>query len=325
MSPTPIASSWIRPTVFILASALMLTVGIASADEPSPQAVPEAKVPVETLPGETMPGETMPVETLPVETFPEVTIRGSQHRQLESQVNGHVYHLYIKPPRGYESRTERYSVLYVLDAETNFGAVSYIVQRLIKDRLIPETLVVGIAYDVSYRDFYRLRGRDLTPVPGSQGEYGEGERFRDFIETELFPWVAKHYRVKEDDRTLYGHSLGGLFGFYALLSRPGLFQRYVLLSPSLWWADKAIFQHLGKPTGAESPTRLYVATGEHENGKHHGGQSMVDQHLEMVELLHKVPSSQLRIQSEILKGETHRTIFGTGLTRGLRFVYPRTQ
>ncbi len=100
-----------------------------------------------------------------------------------------------------------------------------------------------------------------------------------------------------------------------------MFGRYILLSPSLWWSDKAIFKELGPAPGSTSPARLYVATGQHENKKHHGGQSMVDQHLEMVRLLQKVESSQLKIQSEILETETHRTIFGPGFTKGLRFVY----
>jgi hypothetical protein len=38
------------------------------------------------------------------------------------------------------------------------------VQRLIKDQIILEMLVVGIAYDVDYNDFYLLRSRDLTPT-----------------------------------------------------------------------------------------------------------------------------------------------------------------
>lgn len=130
-----------------------------------------------------------------LEKYPEVSIRGSEHRQLTSAVNGQLYQVYVKPPRGYETGNKRYSVLYVLDAETNFGATSYIVQRLIKDDLIPETLVVGIAYGATYEAFYQLRGRDLTPAPGRRGEYGSAKEFQRFIETELFPFISKNYRV----------------------------------------------------------------------------------------------------------------------------------
>ncbi|MDA8016329.1 MAG: hypothetical protein MPN21_02675 [Thermoanaerobaculia bacterium] len=89
----------------------------------------------------------------------EVILQGTQTRVLESAINGQKYK--VKLPRGYGGNDARYPVLYVTDAETNFGGVSYIVQRLIKDGLIPEILVVGVAYDVDYDDFYRLRSRDL--------------------------------------------------------------------------------------------------------------------------------------------------------------------
>jgi predicted alpha/beta superfamily hydrolase len=70
----------------------------------------------------------------------------------------------VSLPRGYEAESGRYPVVYVLDAETNFGATSYIAHRLAKNGDIPKVLVVGIAYDTTYDDFYKKRARDLTPV-----------------------------------------------------------------------------------------------------------------------------------------------------------------
>lgn len=257
---------------------------------------------------------------------PRVALRNTEAREIRSEVNGERYEIYVKLPRGYSEGARRYPVLYVIDAETNFGGVSYIVQRLIKDGLIPEVIVVGIAYGVAYDTFYSLRIRDLTP--GTDGRLvsrdarkGGAETFRTFLETELFSFIAEHYRVRGDDRALYGHSLGGLFGFDTLLARPQMFRRYILLSPSLWWDDQAIFKRIAAVRLPATPVRLYVATGEHENRKHHGGQSMVDHQLQMVALLQREKPSGLIIHSEIPEDETHRTIFGTAFTKGLRFVY----
>ena len=128
--------------------------------------------------------------------------------------------------------------MYVLDAETNFGGVSYIVQRLIKDRLIPEILVVGIAYDTDYKNFYRLRSRDLTPVEDSNLKMGKNEvdptggapLFSKFLEQELFPFIEKVCRIQPKDRAIYGHSYGGLFGSYVLLEQPKSLQNVICCS-----------------------------------------------------------------------------------------------
>ncbi len=261
----------------------------------------------------------------------QVVLGNTAVHALTSSTTGRKYVLKVQFPRGYATSEARYPVLYVMDGETNFGGVGYIVQRLIKDRIIPKILVVGVAYGTDYDTFYHQRCRDLTPTfngdfkPGGAPEpvqSGEAKEFSRLLEEEVFPFIEGKYRVEAGDRALYGHSLGGLYGFYVLLNRPGMFDRYLLLSPSLWWDCKAIFQDLDRnvPYGGEK--RLYVATGEFENHQHHcANQSMVDHQLEMVEALQHRESGQLVIESKILEGETHRTIFGRGFTNGLRSIY----
>ena len=123
--------------------------------------------------------------------------------------------------------------------------------------------------------------------------------FVSFIKSQVIPMVESKFRANVHDRTLYGHSLGGLFGFYTMLNYPNTFQRIISLSPSLWSGCKLIFNDIHKSTNLEKPVKLYVATGEFENKKHHcENQSMVDHHLEMVDLLKN--SKKLTIKSEIL-------------------------
>ncbi len=98
----------------------------------------------------------------------EVTIANTSNHTLNSKINGQNYQLKVSYPRNYAKSKKQFPVLYVTDAETNFGAVSYIVQRLIKDQLIPEILVVGIAYGTDYKSFYKQRSRDLTPIEMNQ-------------------------------------------------------------------------------------------------------------------------------------------------------------
>jgi len=252
-----------------------------------------------------------------------VTLANTETRELRSTSNGQLYQLKIKFPRGYETETAHYPVLYVTDAETNFGAVSYIVQRLTKDHLIPKILVVGIAYDTDYRNFYRLRSRDLTPTEDPDlriggravaDPTGGANVFCDFIEDQLVPFIDRKYRTKKGDRALYGHSYGGLFGCHVLLSRPDLFQRYLLLSPSLWFDDRVMFDRIESAIRPTAPLVVYLASGELEG-------RIDDLQVHFVELLNNHPHPQIELTSEVLENETHRTIFGRGITNGLRRIY----
>src|SRR6185369_15595033 len=131
---------------------------------------------------------------------------------------------------------------------------------------------------------------------------GGAENFVKFLSLELFPFLESTYPVRTEGRTIYGHSFGGLFGTHVLINHPTLFDNYLILSPSLWWNQKAIFKNLH--VSFSSKTKIYMATGSLEN-------KMVDDQLEMASVLHK---ENLNIKSEILGPETHRTIFGRGFT-----------
>jgi predicted alpha/beta superfamily hydrolase len=191
-----------------------------------------------------------------------------------------------------------------------------------KEKLIPDILIVGIAYDTDNDSYYSLRCRDLTPSKSIEYDCngsGGAENFKKFIKSELFPFSESNYYVDSTEKSLFGYSFGGLFGSYTLFRTPGMFNRYLLLSPSLWWNKKEVFTYI--PDKIETTTYLYVTTGELENVKEHFGESMVDHHKQLEAILKSKNYGNLIMKFEIQENETHRTIFGTGLTKGLRFIY----
>lgn len=256
-------------------------------------------------------------------SFP-VTIANTEYKKLTSKFNNQEYEIKISFPKDYFTNTNKnFPVLYVIDAETNFGGVSYIVQRLVKDKLIPEILVIGIAYNTDYQNFYRLRSRDLTPVEdkalimGNKNidPTGGAPEFSDFLEFELFPFIEKEYRTKNEDRAIYGHSYGGLFGSYVFLDKPHLFKRYLLLGPSLWYKNKLlVHQASNRSINFNNSIKLYMASGELDL-------RINDYQEEFVDILEEKNIANLNIKSEVIENETHRTIFGVGFTNGLRFIY----
>ena len=79
--------------------------------------------------------------------------------------------------------------------------------------VVPEVLVVGIGRPVisAYEDGpSRARDYSPVPIPGDQ-ESGHADAFIEALRTERLPFTDHHYRTNRDDRSLWGHSLGGAF------------------------------------------------------------------------------------------------------------------
>jgi uncharacterized protein len=255
-----------------------------------------------------------------------VRIKNSVITELISKFTNDTYDIYISYPNNYEHSGKQYPVLVVLDAEVNFGAIDYISKRLIKDELIPELFIVGIAYkgETDEGIYYSSRSRDFTPTSDSTQEQhhqehfklgsGGAENFVKFLSLELLPYLKDKYPIKNEEKSLYGHSFGGLLGFHILLNHPTLFDNYLLLSPSLWWNQTNILKDVKLSASiASKQLKLYVATGALEG-------NMVDDQINMVNILKRSNPDNVRIKSEILDNETHRSIFGRGFTNGLRFL-----
>lgn len=145
--------------------------------------------------------------------------------------------LLIKLPNSYFLNTKlNYPVLYLTDGLRNFNHVSGTLDLLNQDFDAEEMIIVAI------KNTHRTR--DFTPTYDESynewGISGGADKFLDFIQSELKPYVNKKYRTNHFD-VLSGHSLGGLLSIYALQTRPDLFQAFFAFSPSLWWHEQMIF------------------------------------------------------------------------------------
>lgn len=251
----------------------------------------------------------------------QVVLPYTELKELASSFNGQAYKIKILLPRDYHQNATSYPVLYVTDAETNFGGVGYIVQRLMKDKLIPPMIVVGIAYGTDYDTFYELRSRDLTPfedkdlrMGGKLYPTGGAPNFCEFLSKELFPLIEENYRIDSSSKALYGHSYGGLFGTYVLLHRPKLFTHYLILSPSLWYKEAIMLNEIDSMASDYPPIRVYMASGELEG-------RIAELQLEFADKLRDQSIAELSLKDEILDNETHRTIFGRAFTNGMRYLF----
>lgn len=215
-------------------------------------------------------------------------------------------------------------------------------------RSFPSLAVIGIGYPA--RDagtIYSLRSRDLTPTPegfptgvhGPAVRYGFGgaESFLRALVEEVIPAVESRFPVESSDRTLLGTSFGGLFGLYTLLTKPGVFARYLLASPSIWWDERVILRYEEEWARANSdlPGTVFLAVGENEvvgdTWKNEGFSgaaltsfAMVSNVQVLTERLVARGYPSLTVRTVVLSGEYHLTVLPAAVTRGLIELFDRT-
>lgn len=255
-----------------------------------------------------------------------VTLPRTEVRYLSSRAVGERYKLYVSLPQGYADSARRFAVVYLLDADYSFALAHNIVEHLSDRHDLDQLLLVGIAYAGPRR--YRLnRTRDYTPTHVPTGGYGPAYQrvsggapgFRRFLKQELIPFVEREYRVRHD-RTLVGHSYGGLFASWVAFTDPGLFQRYVVVSPSLWYDDHLMFDVERRYAAAHAglPARIFFTVGAREVNAQRDMVADLRRFVRQVEQRHY---EGLRVRWRVLPEDTHDSIFPAGLGLGLRYVF----
>ena len=181
---------------------------------------------------------------------------------LHSDILKEIRILNIYLPEGYApDSTTLYPVIYLLDggADEDFIHVAGLVQYNTFPWVnkIPKSIVVGIANTNRLRDF-----TFPTTVEDDKKKYpaaGHSDKFIAFIEKELQPYIKRAYKTN-NERTLIGQSLGGLLATEMLLKKPSLFNKYIIISPSLWW-DNGSLLNKAVPAIAQT-TSIYVGVGK---------------------------------------------------------------
>lgn len=174
--------------------------------------------------------------------------------------------LNIYLPEGYtKNDTIQYPVIYLLDgsAEEDFIHIVGLVQFNSFEWVnqLQKSIVVGIATVDRRRDF-----TFPTTIPGDLKAYptsGNSNKFIAFIEKELQPFIAKNYKVNTE-KTIIGQSLGGLLATKILVTKPTLFNKYIIVSPSLWWNNGSILKEEIQwwQTNLVQKTNVYIAVGK---------------------------------------------------------------
>lgn len=156
---------------------------------------------------------------------------------------GDSYRILVSKPEGDVPYTGGYPVIYVLDANAYFASLHEAKRAQQQYR---QAIIVGIAYPGEDPHNFLRRAYDFSPPVSDDKNtppQGGQDVLLDFLEQRVMPAVADQFPVNASQQSLYGHSFGGMFGVYAMFTRPGLFNHVVAASPSLWWSDRYLLRH----------------------------------------------------------------------------------
>ena len=232
--------------------------------------------------------------------------------------------LNIYLPEGYSKNdTTKYPVIYLLDgsADEDFIHVVGLVQfdNFEWINRVPKCIVVGIASVDRRRDF-----TFPSTVESERKNYpttGHSDKFISFLEKELQPFIEKKYHANSS-KTIIGQSLGGLLLTEILLKKPELFNKYIVISPSLWWDKASILnQSFVALKAISKSTDIYIAVGKEGLTPTDPLRVMeVDANL-LEEKFRMLKNSELRITLDYLPGEDHATILHQALYNAFLVVF----
>ncbi len=236
-----------------------------------------------------------------------------------------VLNIYL--PEGYNQKdTIKYPVIYLLDgsADEDFihtvGLVHFNSFEWINQ--IPKSIVVGISTVDRKRDFTFPTSiqSDKKKFPTS----GNSNKFFSFIEKELQPYIDTKYKTNKD-KMIIGQSPGGLFATELLLKKPTLFNRYVIVSPSLWWDNGSLLNldsNLLK-INFNQRTDIYIAVGKEGLAPTEIPRVMeVDANL-LAEKINDAKHKRLNLLFDYLPQENHATIMHQAVSNAFKFLSKR--
>lgn len=183
--------------------------------------------------------------------------RDSVHSDILGQQRDFLVYL---PPSYYSAPERAFPVLYIVDGAYNFRYVSGLLELegAISER-IPQMILIALSGEGS-----KTYSHNSKPALEGVQDKGNAEAMARFIAEELMPWVDANYR-SANFNILAGHSIGGLFVVNTALNHPELFDRYIAISPALWWQGHALNRVAKSKVDGDFATTMYLSVGQQRN------------------------------------------------------------
>jgi predicted alpha/beta superfamily hydrolase len=246
--------------------------------------------------------------------------------EIKSKSLGENRILNIYLPEGYKKGdTTKYPVVYLLDgsADEDFIHIVGLFQfnNFSWIERVPKSIIVGIANIDRRKDFTYPTTVEVDQKKNPTS--GQSAKFISFIENELQPFIEKKYNTNSS-KMIIGQSLGGLLATEILLNKPTLFNKYIIVSPSLWWNDGSLLQQKSAiyEDSFNQPIDVFIAVGKEGFGPTPKSHVMEVEANLLAEKLKASQNKMLNVYYDYLPKENHATVTHQAVFNGLRALYP---
>ena len=236
------------------------------------------------------------------------------HFTVESKEVGETRTINVWKPSGYDKSSAKFPVLYMADGgvQEDFPHVANTLAKLIKSKKTPPMILVGIENTQRRRDLTgpteNEEDKKIAPVVGGS------EKFRAFINNELFAEINKRYRTG-NEKGIIGESLAGLFVIETFLHHSDMFDFYIAMDPSLWWNNESEVK-MAKESLANitnSPKRLWFTSS--------GEKGIFEPVNRLSEVFKSADMKNVKWKYENAPKETHATIFKASKDKALIWIF----
>lgn len=214
----------------------------------------------------------------------------------------------------------RYPVIYLLDGAINedFLHVAGLVQYSSFSWIgwLKPSIVVGITTSNRRRDF-TFPSLTSCKMEGFEACGGSAAYTR-FIAKEVIPYIKNTFRTS-GPTTIIGESLGGLLTTEILLSQPQLFDRYIIISPSLWWDNGSMLKRSANLLAAKKyATDIYLAVGKEGQTPGPAPRLMEDDVRGLRDIINNIRGAHIHLTFDYLPNENHATIAHQAILNAFR-------
>lgn len=230
---------------------------------------------------------------------------------IQSEIINDNYPVYVYLPKNY-SDSSLNQLIIGLDGDTRFNEIAAIISDKTEEGSLPASIFIAIGNNTQ-------RNRDYTPTVYDYG-HGGASNFYKFIKDELIPELESRYKIDPaNNKTLIGHSFGGLFTQYAMAqdreSNP--FNKFIAGGTSYWYDSGVIFEYeqIYAKTHTDLNIKFYNGMGTLEGGV------MLASFEEMNMRLNNRNYPNFSHKSELIKKSGHTGSANKIFKKGLDYVF----
>ena len=180
-------------------------------------------------------------------------------------------------PPSYDYRQQHYPVLYMhdgynlFDEATSFTGEWHVDETM--EKLAYEEKLEAIVVGIPSMGHERLA--EYSPFVDKTHGGGKGDAYLDFMVHTLKPLIDQSFRTlpNKPNTGIMGSSMGGLISLYAFFRHPSVYGFAGVMSPSVWFANRAILGYLEETDYQEG--KIYLDAGTREMGGHWPDQTIM--------------------------------------------------